>query len=108
MTPPTARTHTKLGTPDYDDPHYWDAKFATGRDVGEWLNPGDSLIDAVLSDLDGRSWADTVPRVLHLGPGISKLGVKLRDAFTDRSWPGNGIVVRLSSPLPCLGCCQPH
>ncbi|OOO04438.1 hypothetical protein OAory_01052850 [Aspergillus oryzae] len=34
-----ARTHTKIaGTPDYDDPIFWDTKFATGQDVGEWLN----------------------------------------------------------------------
>ncbi|PLB54033.1 hypothetical protein P170DRAFT_469503 [Aspergillus steynii IBT 23096] len=94
-TPSSGRTHTKLtGTPDYDDPQYWDTKFATGRDVGEWLNPGESLVDAVVSDLETRSSfaVDATPRVLHLGPGISKLGLKLRDAFTKRQWPGNGIV----------------
>lgn len=89
------KTHTKIaGAPDYDDPIFWDQKFATGQDVGEWLNPGENLVQAVLSDLDNRSFVqEYVPRVLHLGPGISKLGAKLRDAFMDRNWKGSGIVV---------------
>ncbi|KAI9036033.1 uncharacterized protein KD926_002512 [Aspergillus affinis] len=94
-TPSNGRTHAKLaGTADYDDVQFWDHKFATGRDVGEWLNPGESLVDAVVSDLESRSSfaVDVTPRVLHLGPGISQLGVKLRDAFTERRWLGNGIV----------------
>ncbi|CAK41668.1 hypothetical protein CBS115989_5662 [Aspergillus niger] len=89
--PPNVRTHTKIaGTPDYDDPTFWDTKFATGRDVGEWLNSGEMLIDAVVSHLESRS--ATNPRVLHLGPGISKLGIKLCDEFMKRNWAGNGIV----------------
>lgn len=92
-----ARTHTKIaGTPDYDDPIFWDTKFATGQDVGEWLNPGENLVQAVLSHLDNRSFVqERSPRVLHLGPGISKLGTKLREAFVDRDWKGSGIVVSL-------------
>ncbi|KAA8647782.1 hypothetical protein EYZ11_013554 [Aspergillus tanneri] len=94
-TPANVRTHTKIaGAPDYDDPSYWDAKFATGQGVGEWLNPGEMLIDAALSDLQGRASfaAGVMPRVLHLGPGISKLGIKLRDAFVKQNWMGSGIV----------------
>ncbi|KAA8641984.1 hypothetical protein EYZ11_004261 [Aspergillus tanneri] len=94
-TPPNGRKHTKIaGVPDYDDPSYWDNKFATGQDVGEWLNPGEALIDAALSDLQGRplSASDAIPRVLHLGPGISKLGTKLRDAFVKQNWTGSYIV----------------
>lgn len=78
--------------PDYDLASFWDNKFATGQDIGEWLNPGDALRDAVLSDLDRREGTET-PRVLHLGPGISKLGSKLCDAFRARGWMGRGIVV---------------
>jgi hypothetical protein len=91
------RTHTKTtGTPDYDDPTFWDKKFATGQDVGEWLNPGESILEVVLSDLEKRpSTNEQSPRVLHLGPGISRLGTKLREAFVDRNWGGAGIVVRL-------------
>lgn len=89
------RTHTRItGAPDYDDPHFWDVRFATGQDVGEWLSSGEALIEAVLSDLESRSGFDAeTPRVLHLGPGISKLGSKLRDACIERQWKGRGIVV---------------
>ncbi|KAJ5584791.1 uncharacterized protein N7459_004591 [Penicillium hispanicum] len=88
------RTHTKVpGAPDYDEPKFWDTRFATGQDVGEWLNSGETLIDAVLSDLENRpGFEHDTPRVLHLGPGVSKLGLKLRDACVDRDWTGNGIV----------------
>ena len=108
-TPSVARTHTKIaGTPDYDDPQYWDTKFATGRDVGEWLNPGESLVDAVLCDLDSRSsFAAETPRVVHLGPGISKLGLKLRDAFVERNWLGSALWC--ASPFSMKGVYrQPH
>lgn len=90
------RTHTKIaGAPDYDDPEFWDARFATGQDVGEWLNSGEILLDWVLSDLKCRSGRNEgeSPRVLHLGPGVSQLGTKLRDAYVDQQWTGNGIVV---------------
>lgn len=94
-THPTGRTYRKTaGTPDYDDPVFWDKKFATGQDVGEWLNPGDALIEAVISDLQSRPLRDAKrPKVLHLGPGISKLGAKVRDSFVAQGWAGNGIVV---------------
>lgn len=93
--------HTKRikGAPDYDEASYWDTKFATGQDVGEWLNSGEVLVDAVTSDLERRyhppegEGEETRPRVLHLGPGISRLGQKLCDAFLRRGWMGNGIVV---------------
>ncbi|KAJ5371517.1 uncharacterized protein N7496_007609 [Penicillium cataractarum] len=88
------RTHTRVtGAPDYDNPHFWDARFATGQDVGEWLNSGEALIDAVLADLEHRSSFDAqTPRVLHLGPGVSKLGLKLRRACVQRQWKARGIV----------------
>ncbi|KAJ5297315.1 hypothetical protein N7508_007564 [Penicillium antarcticum] len=91
------RIQTKLkGAPDYDDPEFWDTRFATGSDVGEWLNSGEALIDAVLSNLENRivPQKDMIrkPRVLHLGPGVSELGNKLRDRFIERKWQGNGIV----------------
>ncbi|KAE8356838.1 hypothetical protein BDV28DRAFT_144752 [Aspergillus coremiiformis] len=88
------RTHTKIaGTPDYDDPVFWNKKFATGQDVGEWLNPGERIVQAALSALENRPLvAERTPRVLHLGPGISKLGAKLREAFMERDWAGSGIV----------------
>lgn len=90
-----ARTQGKIaGAPDYDSPEFWDVRFATGQDVGEWLNPGNSLLEALLSDLERRSGIDErSPRVLHLGPGVSQLGIKLRDAFIERNWAGNGIAV---------------
>ncbi|KAG2413027.1 hypothetical protein HFD88_010586 [Aspergillus terreus] len=93
-THPTGRTYRKTaGTPDYDDPIFWDKKFATGQDVGEWLNPGDVLIEAVISDLQSRPLREAKrPKVLHLGPGISKLGAKVRDSFVAQGWAGNGIV----------------
>ena len=92
--PPNVRTYTKLaGTPDYDDPTFWDTKFATGRDVGEWLNSGEMLLDAVVSHLESLPATNTTARVLHLGPGISKLGTKLCDEFMKRNWAGSGIVV---------------
>ncbi|KAJ5097854.1 hypothetical protein N7532_004855 [Penicillium argentinense] len=79
------RSHRKTkGAPNYDDPEFWDVRFATGRDVGEWLNAGDALVDAVLADLDHRTgFEGGAPRVLHLGPGVSKLGPKLRDACVE-------------------------
>lgn len=93
------RTHSKItGAPDYDSPEFWDHRFATGCDVGEWLNSGDVLIDTVLSDLHHRPHLYSpgdAPRVLHLGPGISQLGQKLRDACLERHWFGNGILVSL-------------
>lgn len=100
------------GAPDYDDASYWDVKFATGQDVGEWLNAGDMLLDAAITELEqqqqqqsritstkeasgveSRTSTSINPRVLHLGPGISKLGSKLRDAFVRRGWNGSDIVV---------------
>ncbi|KAL3428535.1 hypothetical protein BDV09DRAFT_181953 [Aspergillus tetrazonus] len=86
----------RTGAPDYDDPSFWDTRFATGQDVGEWLNPGEVLLDALLSFL-GSEPAPTAaqpntPKVLHLGPGISKLGSRVRDAFVARGWKANGIV----------------
>ncbi|KAJ5919393.1 hypothetical protein N7466_010336 [Penicillium verhagenii] len=86
----TGRPQKVTGAPDYDNPVFWDDRFATGRDVGEWLNSGEALVDAVVSDLESR--ASERPRVLHLGPGVSQLGLKLRDACTKRDWMGNGIV----------------
>ncbi|KAF3384956.1 hypothetical protein F1880_003152 [Penicillium rolfsii] len=88
------RTRNRVsGAPDYDDPHFWDTRFATGQDVGEWLNSGEALIEAVVSDLEHRANFDAqTPRVLHLGPGVSKLGPKLRDACVQRQWKGHGIV----------------
>ncbi|KAL1873375.1 hypothetical protein Plec18167_006426 [Paecilomyces lecythidis] len=86
------------GAPDYDDPGFWDTRFATGQDVGEWLNSGETLIETVLSDLEKRqpiesgSGEQRRPRVLHLGPGVSRLGSKLRDKFVERGWRGDGIV----------------
>ncbi|KAL4905538.1 hypothetical protein BDW74DRAFT_177906 [Aspergillus multicolor] len=88
----------RTGAPDYDDPNFWDKKFATGQDVGEWLNPGEVLLDALVSFLENRSNAEAAssakaaPKVLHLGPGVSKLGSRVRDAFVKRRWRGSGIV----------------
>jgi hypothetical protein len=79
----------RTGAPDYDDPSFWDAKFATGQDIGEWLNPGEVLLDYLLGFLVKHA----TPKVLHLGPGISKLGTRVRDAFMTRDWKGNNIVV---------------
>lgn len=82
------------GAPDYDSPEFWDVRFATGKDVGEWLNSGEILLDLVLSDLKCRSGlGERSPRVLHLGPGVSQLGMKLRDAYVEQHWTGNSIVV---------------
>ncbi|KAJ5256747.1 hypothetical protein N7478_012851 [Penicillium angulare] len=91
------RSHRKVtGAPDYDTPEFWDARFAQGQDVGEWLNPGQVLIDEVLSNLENRSRTSSggqrKPHVLHLGPGVSQLGSKLREACLDRGWRANGIV----------------
>ena len=97
--PSGGRTHSK-GAPDYDDATYWDTKFATGQDVGEWLNSGGVVLEAVLADLEDRhggSGMEIAPRALHLGPGISKLGTKLQEAFTNREWLSNGIVVSAPS-----------
>ncbi|RAO72608.1 uncharacterized protein BHQ10_008620 [Talaromyces amestolkiae] len=98
-------THKKVkGAPDYDDAAYWDTKFITGQDVGEWLNEGDLLIERAIAELEtqfplivanenvvkeGRS---ATPRALHLGPGISAIGSKLCEAFEKRGWKGSGIV----------------
>ncbi|KAJ5557371.1 hypothetical protein N7494_001286 [Penicillium frequentans] len=90
----TGRPQKVTGAPDYDNPDFWDDRFATGQDVGEWLNSGEALIDAVVSDLESRPVRR--PRVLHLGPGVSQLGLKLRDACVERHWNGNGIVVSFS------------
>ena len=90
-----ARPPDKIkGAPDYDDAGYWDAKFANGQDVGEWLNPGQALLEPVLTALEQHVHADD-PSVLHLGPGISKLGLKLCVAFAGRGWSSRGIVVSL-------------
>ncbi|KAJ5894888.1 hypothetical protein N7495_006579 [Penicillium taxi] len=87
------RTHTKVtGAPDYDDPKFWDVRFATGQDVGEWLNSGEVIIEAALASLECTGVESKRPRVLHLGPGLSQLGAKLRDACLDRQWMANGIV----------------
>ena len=97
VTPSNGRAYPKVTkAPDYDDPVYWDVKFSTGRDVGEWLNSGNAMLDAVLAELDQRypGTKGVVPRVLHLGPGISKLGTRLQEAFTSREWLGSGILVR--------------
>ncbi|KAF9884735.1 hypothetical protein FE257_001297 [Aspergillus nanangensis] len=93
-TQPNGRTHTRLtGTADYDEATFWDEKFANNQDVGEWLNSGDAIIAAAMSDLDHRGPVqENRPKVLHLGPGISKLGTKLRDSLITRGWAGNGIV----------------
>jgi hypothetical protein len=92
-TPSTRREHPKVkGAPDYDDPTYWDVKFATGKDVGEWLNSGEILIETTLSELEHRPQPDALPRALHLGPGISKLGIKLCEAIHKQNWPGSCIV----------------
>ncbi|KAJ5690884.1 hypothetical protein N7462_005276 [Penicillium macrosclerotiorum] len=108
----TRRTHTKItGAPDYNDPEFWNHRFATGRDACEWLNSGEALIDIVLSNLEHKpGFEGSTPRVLHLGPGISQLGVRLRDACHERQWAGNGIVVGSlphpilsSQPLRCCG-----
>ena len=109
VTPSNGRTYPKITkAPDYDDPVYWDVKFSTGRDVGEWLNSGNAMLDAVLAELDQRypGTKGVVPRVLHLGPGISKLGTRLQEAFTSREWLGSGIIVRsrLGSNLALNSC----
>ncbi|KAJ5083317.1 hypothetical protein N7456_012744 [Penicillium angulare] len=97
MAHPKDGPHRKAtAAPDYDTPEFWDARFANGHDVGEWLNPGQVLVDRVVSKLENRSrtagGGQRKPHVLHLGPGISKLGAKLRDACLDRGWRANGIV----------------
>ncbi|KAJ5238988.1 hypothetical protein N7468_003607 [Penicillium chermesinum] len=69
--------HTK-GAPDYDSADFWDARFAAGRDVGEWLNSGDMLIGTIMAELSKA--------------GVSKLGTKLRDAFAERGRRGSGII----------------
>jgi len=102
MAPSSAgRTRSNIkGAPDYDVATYWDTKFATGQDVGEWLNSGDAVLEAVLATLEDRygdSEMEIAPRALHLGPGISKLGTKLQEAFTSRGWLSNGIVVSAPS-----------
>jgi hypothetical protein len=102
-----ARTHKNVkGAPDYDDVAYWDTKFTTGQDVGEWLNEGDLLIDRAIAELETQHSSGIVsedvtkgkrctPRALHLGPGISALGSKLCEAFEGRGWKGCDIVVWL-------------
>lgn len=92
------------GAPDYDDAAYWDNKFVTGQGPGEWLNEGTMLIDAAIIELEKRysncnvaegisQKQASLPRALHLGPGISSLGDKLCDAFVRRDWRGSDIVV---------------
>lgn len=95
------------GAPDYDDAAYWDTKFITGQDVGEWLNEGDSLIERAISELEiqytpplgngsmMREAQTGSPRALHLGPGISAVGSKLCEAFERRGWKGCDIIVWL-------------
>lgn len=114
-------THKKVkGAPDYDDAAYWDTKFITGQDVGEWLNEGDLLIERAIAELEthfpftvatenvvkeGRS---ATPRALHLGPGISAVGSKLCEAFEKRGWKGSGIVVWLLQLSFIHGFCLAH
>lgn len=86
---------TTKGAPEYDSAQFWDARFAEGRDVGEWLNSGEMVIATVMSELEGKQGHDEQRRVLHLGPGVSRLGEKLRDAFTQDGWRGSDIVVSL-------------
>uniref|UniRef100_A0A093XLB2 Putative LRR receptor-like serine/threonine-protein kinase n=1 Tax=Talaromyces marneffei PM1 TaxID=1077442 RepID=A0A093XLB2_TALMA len=110
-------TYKKVkGAPDYDDAAYWDTKFITGQDVGEWLNEGDLLIDRAIADLE-KQYSPTIdnqgvtkddgistPRTLHLGPGISAVGSKLCEAFERRGWKGCDIVnVDFSSEAVRLG-----
>ncbi|KAH8689104.1 hypothetical protein BGW36DRAFT_365635 [Talaromyces proteolyticus] len=91
------------GAPDYDDAGFWDAKFVTGQDIGEWLNTGEVLLDATISHIEqkdpllfaqSRNSAETRSRsrILHLGPGISTLGARLCTAFVQRGWRADGIV----------------
>lgn len=91
------RTHTKTtGAPDYDSPQFWDARFAAGQDVGEWLNSGEALIDTFVADLEGRRPSlsgDHPPRTLHLGPGVSMLGFKLQEIYHQRRWKSCHILV---------------
>lgn len=105
VSPSSGRPLEIKGAPDYDDPDYWDFRFSTGRDVGEWLNTGNALLDAVLADLEGRYGSEAkevTPRALHLGPGISKLGVRLQEAFTSREWLANGIIVSFDGSQDAL------
>lgn len=100
----TAQKRIK-GAPDYDDAAYWDTKFITGQDVGEWLNNGDLLIERAVAELETRygftvpsgnvvnEGGSATPRALHLGPGISAVGSKLCQAFEKRGWRGSNIVV---------------
>lgn len=101
-------THKKVkGAPDYDDAAYWDTKFITGQDVGEWLNEGDLLIERAIAELETQYNTPSIgngsatrgqigtPRALHLGPGISAVGSKLCEAFEKRGWKGCDIVVWL-------------
>ena len=81
------------GAPQYDSAAFWDARFAEGRDVGEWLNSGEIVIETVMTELEDKLGKKEQPRVLHLGPGVSRLGEKLRDAFVKNQWTGNSIVV---------------
>ncbi|KAJ6164631.1 hypothetical protein N7470_003303 [Penicillium chermesinum] len=64
--------HTK-GAPDYDSADFWDARFAAGRDVGEWLNSGDMLIGTIMAELS-KAGTDEQPRVLHLGQASRSWG----------------------------------
>lgn len=102
------RTYKKVkGAPDYDDAAYWDTKFITGQDVGEWLNEGDLLIDRAIAELETQysstlaseiaveEGKSATPRALHLGPGISAVGSKLCEAFEMKGWKGCDIVVCL-------------
>jgi len=112
MTGPSSQHRTNIttfkkikGAPDYDDASYWDAKFITGQDPGEWLNEGVVLIDTAIRELEWQhsncsNEAEEIsqkqipgPRALHLGPGISSLGDKLYEAFVQRNWKGSDIFV---------------
>lgn len=99
-------TYKKVkGAPDYDDAAYWDTKFITGQDVGEWLNEGDLLIERAMAELETQypsplasegvlnEGRGVSPRALHLGPGISAVGRKLCKAFEMKGWKGRDIVV---------------
>ncbi|KUL83069.1 hypothetical protein ZTR_11160 [Talaromyces verruculosus] len=113
---PTQNLKKVKGAPDYDDAAYWDTKFITGQDVGEWLNKGDLLIERAIAELEtqyntpsignGSAMPDQMgtPRALHLGPGISALGSKLCEAFGRKGWKGCDIVnVDFSSEAVRLG-----
>ncbi|GAM38644.1 hypothetical protein TCE0_033r09533 [Talaromyces pinophilus] len=113
---PTQNLKKVKGAPDYDDAAYWDTKFITGQDVGEWLNKGDLLIERAINELETQYNTPSIgngsatlgqmgtPRALHLGPGISAVGSKLCEAFGRKGWKGCDIVnVDFSSEAVRLG-----